>query len=113
MILTFCNKYSKNINGKFKTYSQFLQHLPQYYFAKKLQSSTVIREKLSKALLYKKAAHKMLVTLKPVVNFINILQTAFLPIFFCPKKLQSHTVSKEKLRKALLYKKAACKMLAN
>jgi hypothetical protein len=35
--------------------------LHQYSFAKKLQSKTVIREKLFKTLLHKKAARKMLV----------------------------------------------------
>jgi len=45
-----------------------------------------------------------------VVNFINILQAAFAPIFFS-KKFQNHTVTSEKLRKRLLYKEAARKML--
>ncbi len=42
------------------------------------------------------------------VNFINILRAAFVPIYL-PKKLQSHAVTREKLRKALLYKKAGVK----
>jgi hypothetical protein len=42
---------------------------------KKLQAQTVIREKVSKTLLYKKAALKIKLT--PVVNFINILRTDF------------------------------------
>jgi len=46
-------------------------------FAKKLQSQTVIREKLCKKLLHKKAAHKMLINLTPGLNFINIQHTAF------------------------------------
>ncbi len=45
-----------------KFYEQLLHLFP---FAKKLQSQTVIREKLRKALSYKKAALKMLVKLKP------------------------------------------------
>ncbi len=38
---------------------------PPYYFANKLQSKTVISENLRKALMYKKAAHKVLVKLTP------------------------------------------------
>ncbi len=45
-----------------------------------------------------------------VVNFINILGAAFVTIFL-HKKLQSRTVTREKMRKALLYKKGTCKML--
>jgi len=49
--------------------------------------------------------------LPPVVNFINIiLPAAFAQIFFA-KKLQSQTVIREKLCKALLYKKEAYKIL--
>jgi hypothetical protein len=36
----------------------YVQLLRQYYFAKKLQSQTVIREKLCKALLYEKGLCK-------------------------------------------------------
>jgi len=39
--------------------------LRQYSFNKKLQSPTVIREKLRKGLLYKKVALKMLIKLRP------------------------------------------------
>jgi len=45
----------------------------QYFFAKKLQNQTEIREKLCKALSYKKGESKMLMKLTPGVNFINIL----------------------------------------
>ncbi len=45
-----------------------------------------------------------------IVNFINILRATFASIFFC-KKIQSQNVSREKLRKALTYKKFVCKML--
>jgi hypothetical protein len=41
------------------------QLLRKYSFVKKLQSQTVIREKLHKALSYKKAAREMLVKLTP------------------------------------------------
>jgi hypothetical protein len=41
------------------------QVLGQNYFAKKLQSQTVIREKLLKALLYEKGARKMLMKMIP------------------------------------------------
>jgi len=48
----------------------------------------------------------------PVDNFTNILLAAFAPIFFCQKKIQSQSVSREKLCKTLSYKKeAACKLL--
>jgi len=39
-----------------KIYEQLLR---RYSFAKKLQSQTVIREKLRKTLLYEKSAHKI------------------------------------------------------
>jgi len=45
--------------------------------------------------------------LPPVVNFIKILRAAFEPIFLCQKKLQSQTVTKEKL----LEEKGTRKML--
>jgi hypothetical protein len=44
------------------------------------------------------------------VNFINILSTFFAPMFL-RQKLQSQIVTKEKLSKALLHEKGACKML--
>jgi len=69
----------------------------QYPFAKKILSQNVTREKLREALLYKKRAHKKLMTLTPLVNFTNILQAGFLPIFF-QQKLESQTLSKDKLR---------------
>jgi len=56
----------------------------------------------------------MLVKLTPVVNLINILQAAFAPIFLrqkTKKKKQSQILSRDKLCKTLLYKKAGCKML--
>jgi len=56
----------------------------------------VIREKLLKTLSYKKAACKMLMNMKPMVNFINILRPAFALIFFC----QNYTKKKCNLRKA-------------
>ena len=45
--------------------------------------------------------------MKLVVNFTNILHAAFLLISLC----QAYFVSAEKLRKTLLYKKAARKIL--
>jgi len=48
--------------------------------------------------------------IQPVANSTNILQAALAPIFF-HQKLQIQTVRREKARKILLYKKAACKML--
>ena len=47
---------------------------------------------------------------KPMVNFSNIIQAVFLPISF-RQKLLTQTVSTEKLRKTLLFEKAAHKML--
>jgi len=44
----------------------YKQLLRQYSFAKKLQNQTVIREKLLKALLREKGAHKMLMKLTTV-----------------------------------------------
>jgi hypothetical protein len=46
-----------------------------------------------------------------VVNLTNILQAAIFSIFFCQKKLQSHTIIRIKTVKLLLHKKAARKML--
>jgi len=46
----------------------------------------------------------------PLVNFTNILWAAF-ELIFLRQKLQGKTVIREKLRKAILYKKGACKML--
>jgi hypothetical protein len=40
---------------------------------------------LHQTFLIEKTAHKMLIKLKSVVNFTNILQTAFVPVFFCQK----------------------------
>ena len=45
-----------------------------------------------------------------MVNFSNIIQAVFLPISF-RQKLLTQTVSTEKLRKTLLFEKAAHKML--
>jgi len=39
----------------------------------------------------------MLMELTPVVNFINILQAAFAPIYSFAKKFQSQTVTVEKI----------------
>jgi len=50
----------------------------------------------------------MLVKLTPGVDFINILQTTFAALFLS-QKLQSQTVTREKLQKSLLYKKAFVK----
>jgi len=48
--------------------------LHQYFFAKKLQSQTVTREKLPKALLYKKIEPKIWMKLTPfLVAFFNSL----------------------------------------
>jgi hypothetical protein len=46
-----------------------------------------------------------------VIDFINILQAAFAPIFFCKKNLQSQAVIREKLQKSLSYEKGARIML--
>jgi len=43
--------------------------LCQYSFAKKLLSQTVFREKLRKALLYKKGGREMLAEFSPENNF--------------------------------------------
>jgi hypothetical protein len=51
-----------------------VQLLRRYSFAKKLQSQTVIREKLQKTYLYKKCASSILMKLTPDVNFINVLK---------------------------------------
>jgi hypothetical protein len=63
--------------------------------------------------LFKQDAHKTLVKLITVVNFINIFCTrfsnksAFLPKSFC----QSQNITREKLHKAFTHKKRSSKML--
>jgi len=44
--------------------------------------------------------------LTPVVNFANILQAAFAPVFTFAKKLQSQTLSREKLSKNTFVQKS-------
>jgi len=68
--------------------------------------------------LFKEGAHKMLVKLTPVVIFINILWANFAPIFLRQKNYKakpwtncSQTVIREKLCKALSYKKDVPNML--
>jgi len=51
----------------------------------------------------------MLMKLTPIVNFANILQTAFRQYYFAIK-LQSQSVIREKLQKALSYEKVSSKM---
>jgi len=46
-------------------------------FSQKITKPKCNREKLCKALLYKKHEGKMLMKLAPGVNFINVLQAAF------------------------------------
>jgi hypothetical protein len=53
-------------------------------------------------------APKSFLRLCPLVNFTIILHTAFASIF---KKLQSQTVSREKLQETLSYKKGVGKIL--
>jgi len=48
----------------------------------KIQSQTVIREKLCKIFLYEKAAPKMFVKLTPGVNFTNLLAQGANPHIF-------------------------------
>ncbi len=52
----------------------------------------------------------MLVKLTPVVNFINILQAAFVPIFL-HQKLQRQTVTKRKAAQSTFIQKVTSKML--
>jgi hypothetical protein len=49
--------------------------LRQYFRAKKIQSQNVTREKLRKALSYKKFAHKMLMKLTPAVKAMSVKLT--------------------------------------
>jgi len=50
-----------------------------------LQSQNIARKSCQKRLWYEKSAQKTLMKWTPVLNFINILQAAFAPIFFCQK----------------------------
>ncbi len=99
--------------GNFDTCSQLYQHFTCRFCTNiilliKLHSQTASIEKLCKTLLYEKAVHNMLAKLTPVVNFINILQAAFVPIFL-RQKLQSQTVFREKLKKHFCTKNASVK----
>ncbi len=59
----------------------------------------------SKKIIIKKASQNMIVKSTTVANFINILWAAFAPISFCQKVTKPITVNREKIHKALLYKK--------
>jgi hypothetical protein len=77
------NKLAEQVSISSTFYTQLLR---QYFDAKKLQSQNITREKLHKTLLYEKFACKMLMKLKTVANFINILRAAFLANIPLPKK---------------------------
>jgi hypothetical protein len=51
--------------------------LAPYFYDKKSQSQTLIREKLHKALIYEKGVCKMLMKLTPGVNFTNMFMGSF------------------------------------
>jgi hypothetical protein len=59
------------------TYRQFHQN---FMNANVIFCQNVTRKKLPKILAYKKGVQKMLMKLTSGVNFINILQAAFVPI---------------------------------
>jgi len=89
-----CPKFSCQIRGELKTvdkpcpsFEQTLRQIPEQFL--------FCVERLST---------------RPLVNFINILRAAFAPIFL-HQKLQSQTVTREKLCKTLLSKKVSSKML--
>jgi hypothetical protein len=72
-----------------ETWSQVRQHFTRNCFANfytmKITNTNCTYRKATKTFMYEKDAPKMLVKLRPVVNFINILWAAFAPIFFCQK----------------------------
>jgi len=80
----------------------------KYFWAKKIQSQNVTREKLREALLYKKISNIMLMKWTLGVNFTNILQAAFVQISFCQKITKQ---SQKIAEKTLLLKITPCKML--
>jgi hypothetical protein len=49
--------------------------------------------------------------LNSIVNFINILQVVFAPILLRQKNTKPKYITRERLRKALLYEKVARRML--
>jgi len=102
MYIDFCGQYHQHFMRVFF----ICAFLPKSFH----QSQNVTRKKLPKALLYEKCARKMLMTLTPVVNFINIFAQLFCRYPF-DNKLWSQNVTREKLREALLYEKCALKML--
>jgi len=101
-----------------KARCQFYQHVASSFFdflyQKVFHSCYVLTVWVCNFFVEKKFAKKLfvkkLIKFTPVVNFINILQAAFAPLFFC-QKIQSQTVISEKLRKTLSYGKCTSKML--
>jgi len=64
------HKHVGDINLQVSISSTFYAHLfCQYFFAKKLQSQNVTREKPRKALLYEKFEHKIMMKLTPGIIF--------------------------------------------
>ncbi len=51
--------------------------------------------------VFVKSVHKMLMKLTSIVNFTNIIRAAFAPTYWC-QKIQSQTVTREKLQKNFL-----------
>jgi len=131
-VVPFCNQFHQHFMNSF---------CANILWPKKIQSQTIIIEKMNRTLLYKKSTRKMLMKLTPGhstwpsletkknclvfvsgVNFINILRTHFLyeSAFFCqnvtrkklPKRLSyEKCVCRKKLPKRLSYEKCVCKTL--
>jgi hypothetical protein len=85
-------------------------YLCNFPFSKKIQSQTLIGEKLRKVLAYEKAACKMLVKLKSSQFKALTFCEQLLRQFLFAKKIQSQIIIGEKVRKTLLHQKAAHKM---
>jgi len=100
--IIFCSSFTYIVSISPTCYKQLLrkQNLES---AKKADNLNVFF-----ALLGINAACRMLMKLTPGVNFIDILRSAFAPLFL-RQKLQSQTVIIEKMQKALSYKNAFIK----
>jgi len=57
--------------------------------------------------IWQKVACKMLMKLKPVVNFINILQAAFAPISLCQKITKPSSNKKKSAQSTFVQKRCS------
>jgi hypothetical protein len=86
--------FSSSTLARCETWSQVRQHFTRNYFAnfytiKITNTKLYIKKSYKKTFIYEKDAPKMLVKLRPVVNFINILWAAFAPSILLSKNYKA------------------------